>query len=131
MRVRRGTTQHVIHALDETVRHDMLQLLGLVVNFRPTHSHDLDEEQLDEPVAAQNQHRELFTSRRQAHSAVRLIPHQARLGQRLHHCGGRPWRDAEGVGDLPHRDQVVGQQGDFVLIDGLQVVLDRARGQHA
>ena len=37
-----------VDAIDQAIRHDVLELLGIVVHFRPAHAHHLHQKQLDE-----------------------------------------------------------------------------------
>ena len=44
MRIVRRVSEHLIDPFDEPFGDDMLQLLGIVVNFGPAHAEHLDEE---------------------------------------------------------------------------------------
>ena len=126
------TAQHLVDPLDETFRHDVLELFGLVVHFRPAHAHHLDEEQLDEAMPTQDAARELFAAGRQTHPAVGLVLGESRFREGLHHRGRRARRHPERGGDLSHRHQpIAARQSRLALMDGLQVVFDGARRKHA
>ena len=51
--------EHLVHPLDEPVRHHVLEMLGVVVHLVPAHAHHLHQEQLDQPMAAQHRGRQL------------------------------------------------------------------------
>src|SRR5262249_40578878 len=55
VRIVRRVAEHLVDEFDQSLRHDMLQLLGIVVHLVPLHSHHLDEEQLDEAMATQDE----------------------------------------------------------------------------
>ena len=63
VRVDLGTPEHLVHPIDQPLRHDVLELLGLVVDFVPAVPHDLHEEQLDEAVPPEDQRGELLRRR--------------------------------------------------------------------
>ena len=131
-----GMAEHRVDALDQPIGHGVLELFGLVVDFVPAHAHDLDEEQLDEPVPAQHGGGELLAGRRQPDAGVRLVEGEAGFGQRLDHRRRRARHDAERRRQLAHRHQVaigrgaVAGQPALAGMDRLQVVFDRARRQH-
>ena len=132
VRIVRRPSEHLVDALDQPLRHDVFELLGLVVHLGPAHAHHLHEKQLDEPVTPQHQAGQLLAGRRQPHAAVRLVLGEARLRQRLHHRRRGAGRDAERRRHLSHRHEPrVGRQRRLALVDGLEVVLDGARRQHA
>ena len=54
MRIGRRPPEHFVDALDQSVRHGVLEMLGLVVDFGPAHPHHLHQEELDQPVPAQH-----------------------------------------------------------------------------
>ena len=64
VRVHLGPAEHLVDALDEAVGHDVLQLLRLVVHLVPAEAHHAHQEQLDQPVPAQHQGRQLLARRR-------------------------------------------------------------------
>ena len=55
-----GMSQHVVDALHQPIRHDVLQLLRIVVDFVPAHAHHLHQEQLHQAMAPQHARGELF-----------------------------------------------------------------------
>ena len=63
VRIELGPAEHLVDALDQPIRHDVLHLLGVVVDLVPVHAHDLDEEQLDQAMAAQARARRVFRRR--------------------------------------------------------------------
>ena len=81
-------------------------MLGLVVDFGPAHPHDLHQEELDQTVAAQDARGELLAGVRKAHARIGLVTDQPRLRQRLDHRRGGAGNDAQGRGQLAHRDEV-------------------------
>ena len=50
--------EHLVHSLDQPVRDDVLEVLGVVVHLVPAHAHHLDQEQLHQAVAAQHGRRQ-------------------------------------------------------------------------
>ena len=109
----------------------MFELLGLVVHFVPAVAHDADEEQLDDPMAPDDERGELLARLRERDAGVGLVFDQPRLRQRLDHRRGRPGRHAERRGQLAHGQQPIrGRQRADAQVDGLQIVLDGAGRQH-
>ena len=83
-------------------------------------------------MTPQHQRRQLLAGRGETHAAVRLVLGEPRLRQRLHHRRRRPRRDVQRRRHLSHRNEAdAGRQGRLSLVDGFQVVLDRARREHA
>ena len=101
----RGATEHLVDPIDQALGHDVFELLGVVVDVRPAHAHDLHQEQLDQAVAPQDQSGELFARGAQSHAAVRLVLREPGFGERLDHRRRRAGGDAERRGDLSHRDE--------------------------
>ena len=126
MRICRRMSEHLIHPLDQPIRNDVFELFGFIVNLGPAHAHDLDQEELNKPVPSQDEHREFLARRRQPCAAIPLVTNEARICQRPHHGRGGSGCHAQGRGDLPHRDKLIRQEGDLMLIDRLQIVFDRA-----
>ena len=97
-------TEHLVDPFDEPFRHDVLELLGLLVHLGPAHAHHLDQEELDEPVAAQHHGREPFARCRESHPAIRLVKDEARFGEGLDHGRRRPRGHVHGGSQLTHRN---------------------------
>ena len=119
--------EHLVDALDQTVGDRVLEPLGLVVHLAPVVAHLLDQEELDQPMAAQHVGGEALAGLGRAHARVGLVGDQAALGQRLHHRGHRAGSDAERRADLTHGDE----RARLALLrrqDALEVVLDRGSG---
>ena len=55
-----GPSQHLVDPFDQALRDHVLELLGFVVDLRPAHAHDLDQERLDETMASEYEGRELL-----------------------------------------------------------------------
>ena len=132
VRVDLRMSEHVVHAFDEPIGHDMLEQLRLFVHFVPAQAHDLHEKQFHETMTPQDERGETSASARERDTGVRLVVHQARFGERFDHRCRRARGDAERGRELPHR-----QQTDFLpvgsdrpQVNRLQVVLNRARWQH-
>ena len=62
--------QHFVDPLDQPLGDDVLQLLGVVVDLVPAHTHDLHEKEFDQPVSPQDEARQLLARSRQADAAV-------------------------------------------------------------
>ena len=125
MRVGRRPAEHLVDALDQPIGDGVFQMFGLVVDLGPAHPHDLHQEQLDQPVAAQHSRRELLAGHRQPDARIRFVADQPGLRQGLHHRGGGPGDDPQRRGQLAHRDQLFGrQEGDLGQKYGFQVVFD-------
>ena len=123
--------EHLVHAIDQTIRHHVLELLRLVVNFVPPVPHDSDEEQLDHPMTPHNQRRELLAGLRQCDAGVRLVFDETRLRERLHHRRGRPGGNAERGREVAHgQESIRVAQRAYPEVNRLQVVLNRAGRQH-
>ena len=123
-----GPAEHGVHAIDETVADRVLELLRLVVDFVPRVTHHLDQEELDQTVAAGHECGKLLTGLGECHSCVRLVFDEPGIRQRLHHrrrgAGGHVERGCE----LTHGQKTMGRfQAVGPDIDGLEVVLDGAR----
>jgi len=123
-------SQHFVHPGDEAIRHDMLEVLGLVVHFLPPEAHDPYEKQLDQPVPPQHERRQREPGRAEADPVVGLVVDQARLGQRLDHGRGRAGHDPEGRRQLAHGQPVVVWALCGAEVDGLEIVLDGAGRKH-
>ena len=75
---------------------------------------------------------EFFARRGQSHPAVRLIFGETGIRKRLHHRRRGARCHSERRGDLAHRDQpLVADERRLALVNGLEIVLDRARREHA
>ena len=127
-----GASEHLVHPVDQPVGHDVLELFGFLVHFVPSKPHHLHEEQLDQPMAPQDERGQPPPRPRQRDARVRLVIHQSRFRQRLHHRRRGAGGDAERRGELSHRQQARLPAGVAARaeVDGLQVVLDGARRQH-
>ena len=101
MRIDLGPAEHLVHACNQAIRRRVLQLLCLLVHFRPAHTHHLHQEQLDQPVPPEHQRRELFAGRRQSHADIRLVSRQSRIGQRLDHRRRGARHDVHRSGECP------------------------------
>lgn len=131
MRIVGRPSEHLIDPLDQPLRDNVLELLGLFVDFVPLHPDDANEKGLDKPVPPQHQSREPFPGRRQTHTAVGLVLREAGFSQRLDHRRRRSWRHAQCRGHLPHRHEPLGvRQLRLADVDRFQIVLDGAGGQH-
>jgi len=71
-----GTAEHLVDPIDQLFRHGMLEALGFVMHFGPTHPQHLHQEQFDQPVAPQHERRQLLSCVRQSHAHVRLVVHE-------------------------------------------------------
>jgi len=105
MRVDRREAEHLVHALDQPIRDRVLELFRFLVDLVPAHAENLHQEELDQPVAAQNVESETPPGLRELHTAVGHVVDQTALRQGLAHRRDRAWRDAQIVGDAPHADQ--------------------------
>ncbi len=131
VRIDRRPPEHFVDPVDQPIRHGMLQVLRLVVDLGPAHSHDPHEKQFDQAVPAQDQRGELFARSRQPDAGVGLVTHQPRLGQRLHHRGGGSGRDPQSRRELSHRNEGVRRNLHALGLEyGLQIVFDGGGGQH-
>lgn len=132
VRVVRRAAQHFVYPLDQPLRHDVLELFGVLMHLVPAHAHDLHEEELDEAVAAQDQAGELLARAGQADTAVRFIFGKPRFGQRLHHGRRRAWRHAKRSCDVAHRHEPhAGSERHLSLIDRFEIILDGTGREHA
>ena len=77
MRIDLGPPEHLVDALDQAIGDGVLQRFGFVVHFGPAHPHHLDEKQLDQPMATQDEGGELLASLRQPHTRIRLVTHES------------------------------------------------------
>ena len=107
VRVHFRPAQHLVDPLDQSIRDDVLQLLGLVVDLVPAQAHHPDEKQLHQPVTAQHERGQLFARRPEPHAVVGLVLDQPRLRERLHHRGGGAGRHAERQRQLAHGQQAL------------------------
>ncbi len=131
VRVHFRVAEHLVHAFDEPLRDDVLELLRLVVHFVPAHPHHLHQEQLDEPVPPDDQPRQPFPRRREPNSGIRFVVHQPRLRQRLDHRRRAAGGDPDGRGEGAHLDErAARRQGQLLQVDVLEVVLDGAGWKH-
>ena len=132
MRIDLGTSEHLVHAIDEAVGDDMLEQFRFVVHFVPAEAHYLHEKQLHETMPPQDAGGEPPPRARQRHAGIRLVIHQPGFRQRLDHRRRGPRGDGERGGELSHRQQARLPAGVAARaeVDGLQVVLDGARRQH-
>jgi hypothetical protein len=71
-----GPAEHLVDAIDQAIGHGVFERFGFVVHLGPAHAHHFDEEQLDQPVASQDEGRELLASLRQPHACIRLVAHE-------------------------------------------------------
>ena len=87
----------------------------------------LDQEELHDPMTAEDERRELLARRGQADTCIRLVVDEAGFGEHLDHGGGRAWNDAKRRCQLAHRHQMsfVLKSG-LRLINGLEIVLNGA-----
>jgi demethylmenaquinone methyltransferase/2-methoxy-6-polyprenyl-1,4-benzoquinol methylase len=129
--VARWPAQHLIDAFDQAFGYNVFELLGFIVDLSPAHAHDLNQKELHEAMTAEDEPGELFTRGRQPDARIGLVLGKARFGQRLHHRGGGSWRHTERRSDEPHRNQaLVPRKRGLPLINGFEVVFDRARREH-
>ncbi len=68
VRIELRAAEHFVDALDQSIRHHVLHLLGIVMDLVPVHAHHLHQEQLDQAMAAQDAGGECFAG------AVRRTP---------------------------------------------------------
>jgi hypothetical protein len=52
VRIHFRPTEHLVHAVDQSIGYDVLEQFRFLVHFVPAEPHHLHEEQLDESVAA-------------------------------------------------------------------------------
>jgi hypothetical protein len=85
-----------------SARDDVLEALGLVVDFVPPVAQGLGEVGLEQPVVAQHFERHLPARLSQADAAVAAVVDQSELGEPLHHARHRrrpdPEPDRKGLG---------------------------------
>ena len=128
MRVDRRAAEHLVHALDEALRHRVLEPIGLLVHFAPVEADDLDQEKLDQSVPAQDVQCQLPARRRELRSGVGLVSDETAVGQGLEHRRDRTRGHRGDRGQAPgsHRNPRLA-----LLLEqhGLQVVLDGG-GRH-
>jgi hypothetical protein len=129
VRIDRGVAEHLVHALDQAVRHGVLESLRFGVHLAPVHPHHFHEEELDQAVTPDHVKRELAPRLREPDAAVRLVVDEVAVGERFHHRGDRARGDREHLRDPPGGDALAARR---LLLeqDLLQVVLD-GRGRHA
>ena len=131
MRIHCGSAEHFVDAIDQSLGNSVFQTLGFVVHFSPAHAEHFHEKELDQPVPTDDHAREFLACSREAHAKVRLVVDEARFRQRLDHRRRSARNHAQGRRDLPHWNKRIGRaRRDLREIDGLQIVLDRLRGQH-
>ena len=132
VRIGLGPSEHLVHAIDQAIGDDVLEEFGFVVHLVPRVAHDPHEKELDEPMTPEDERGELLPGRGERDAGIRLVFHQPRLGQRLHHRRRRAGCDADGGGELAHGQKPLPSPsaGD-ARIDGLQVVLNGAGREHA
>ena len=110
------------HALDELVRHGVLEPLGLGVHAAPVVSQMLRQVHLQDAVAADHLQRGAPPLRGELHAAIWHVLDQPGLGEPLHHPAHRRRGDVEQRGDVARgREATLTRE----VVDGLQVVLDR------
>ena len=73
MRVDLGPAEHVVDQIDQPIGDGVFEILGFIMDLRPTHPHDLYQEQLDQAMPAQDERRELLAGACQPHSRIRLV----------------------------------------------------------
>jgi hypothetical protein len=112
------------HAVDQLVRHGVLEALGLGMHAAPVVTQVLHEVELEDAVAADHAQRRPAALRRELHAAIRHVLDQSRFREALHHAAHRRRRHGE-----QRRDVARGGEAALAreVIDALQIVLDRPR----
>ena len=111
---------------------DVLEQLRLFVNFVPAEAHDLDEEQLDEPMAPQDECGEPLAGARQRDPGVRLVFTSPDSASVLTIVVAVPGVTPNAAASWP----IGSRRGSDpcgagrTQINGLEIVLDRAGRQH-
>ena len=98
-------SEHFVDPLDQTLRHDVLELFRLLVHLRPAHAHHVSRETAPRADAAEARGRRASHRRRQAHAAVRLVFCEPRFRSAFTIVVAVPGRDAERRRDVAHRDE--------------------------
>ena len=105
VRIGLGPAEHFVHAIDQAIGDGVLEQFGLVMHLVPRVAHDAHQKELDEAMAAQHQCREFLPCGGQRDARVGLVFDQARLGERLDHRRRGSRGDADGGGELAHRQE--------------------------
>lgn len=129
MRINTWPPQQIIDSLQNLLRDDMLQFLGLGMHLRPVQAQHLHEERFHQPMSPQYVQRQLLPPTGQPNPIPRLVIHQTGIRERLDHARCSPRNDSHARGQLPHAHQPIWRML-LLQIDLLQVVLDRA-GWHS
>lgn len=123
VRVDRGVVEEGVEAVEHLGGERVLEAFCFVVYFGPVEAECLDEEHLDEPVAADHVDGEPAAFRGERDAAVPLGVGEARLAELADHGGHAALGDAEGCGEADDR----GLAGGRILleqVDRFDVVLD-------
>ena len=132
MRIGLGPSEHFVDAIDQAIGDDVLEEFGFVVHLVPRVAHDPHEKKLDEAMTPEDERSQFLSCRGERDPGIRLVFHQPRLGQRLHHRRRSAGCHADGGRKLAHGQKplTVAEAGG-ACIDGLQVVLNGAGREHA
>ncbi len=76
VRVELRASQHLVDPVDEPFRNRVLEMLRFVMHLRPAHAHHFHEEELDQPVPAQDHGGQLLPGRGQPDPRVGLVFHE-------------------------------------------------------
>lgn len=86
-----GVAAHFVHFVDQDIADDQTHVIGIIVDFVPAESHDIDEEALHQPMPPDIGERLALSRFGQADAAVRFVIKETGLFQSLYHArdGGR------------------------------------------
>ena len=122
VRVDRGVSQGRGHALDQGVRHRVLQPLGLHVHRVPTVAEKLDQVGLDEPVAPHHAQRRDASRLGELHPLVGDVLEQTQFREALDHAAHGRGGKVEQPGDIAGRGRAAFWAKP---VNGLEIVFDR------
>ena len=122
-----GVAEEGVHAFKHSFAGDVFPFLGFGVDFGPIEAEDLDEEELDEAVPAEDFQGGAFSEVGEADAEAGRIANEPSFGEAFDHGGGGARGDAYGRGEAPHGDVAFFLQFLFE-VKLLEVVFAGARG---
>ena len=106
--VDRGIAQVGVDPVDQPLRGGVFHVLGFFVDLVPRHGERLGQEPFEQPMPADDLHRQPLARVGQSSAFIGRISGEIGLGERFEHARDRPGRDVECLRQLAGSDESAG-----------------------